>query len=122
MVVERNSAMTTQLSAPRTAKFGLGQIVCHRVFPFRGVVFDVDAEYRNSEEAWQQIPEDIRPARDQPFYALLAESEDGEYVAYVAEANLIADESGEPVGHPQADFMFAGFDHGHYVPRQGAMN
>ena len=122
MAVERISAMTTQLSASRTAKFGLGQIVCHRIFPFRGVVFDVDAEYSKPEEAWAQIPVEMRPNRNQPFYSLLAESEDGVYVAYVAEGNLVPDESGEPVDHPQADFMFSGFDHGHYLPRHGAVN
>jgi heat shock protein HspQ len=85
-------------------------------------VFDVDAEYSNAEEWWLSIPEDARPSKDQPFYHLLAESDGDEYTAYVSEANLVPDETGEPVEHPQADLIFAGFDHGHYVPRSGGLN
>jgi heat shock protein HspQ len=100
------------------AKFGLGQVVRHRTFPFRGVVFDVDPEFASTEEWWLSIPQDVRPRKDQPFYHLLAESDDGTYVAYVSEQNLVADESGEPVHHPDAADLFAGFDHGHYrLPR-----
>jgi heat shock protein HspQ len=114
--------MTTQFSDLRTAKFGIGQIVRHRTFPFRGVVFDVDPEYANAEEWWLSIPEDARPPRDQPFYHLLAESDDGAYVAYVSESNLVLDETGEPIVHPQADALFEGFDHGHYLIRSRAVN
>lgn len=112
----------TRISAARTAKFGLGQIVRHRLFPFRGVVFDVDPQFANAEEWWLSIPEDVRPRKDQPFYHLLAEGDDGAYEAYVSEGNLVADDTGEPVGHPQADYLFAGFDHGHYVPRKAGLN
>ncbi len=58
------------------ARFRLGEVVRHRVFPFRGVIFDVDPEFANSEEWWQSIPEDMRPRKDQPYYHLLAENED----------------------------------------------
>ena len=98
----------------REAKFGIGQVVKHRVFPFRGVIFDVDPEFNNTEEWWQAIPEDVRPARDQPFYHLLAENEQSAYVAYVSEQNLMPDPTGEPVGHPQTARLFAGFRDGHY--------
>jgi heat shock protein HspQ len=96
----------------RLAKFAIGQVVRHRIFPFRGVVFDVDPVFANTEEWWQSIPEDIRPTKDQPFYHLLAENEDNSYVAYVSEQNLLPDDSGEPVGHPQTSVIFESFDHG----------
>jgi heat shock protein HspQ len=104
------------------AKFGIGQIVRHRTFPFRGVIFDVDPEYANSESWWLSIPAEERPRKEQPFYHLLAEGEDEPYVAYVSEQNLVADDSGQPISHPETDFVFAGFDHGHYRPRQRPMN
>ena len=78
----------------RTAKFQIGQIVRHRVFSFRGVIFDIDPEFNNTEEWWLSIPEEVRPHKDQPFYHLLAENSDSEYVAYVSEQNLLPDDSG----------------------------
>jgi heat shock protein HspQ len=96
------------------AKFQIGQVVRHRHFPFRGVIFDVDPQFANTEEWWLSIPEEIRPRKDQPFYHLLAESEQGSYVAYVSEQNLLLDTSGEPVAHPQAAQMFSSFEDGHY--------
>jgi heat shock protein HspQ len=99
------------------AKFGVGQVVRHRFFPFRGVIFDVDPIFANSEEWYQAIPEEIRPAKDQPFYHLLAENEETEYVAYVSEQNLLPDESGEPVRHPQVRDLFESFDKGTYRSR-----
>jgi heat shock protein HspQ len=101
----------------RTAKFQIGQIVRHRIYPFRGVIFDVDAEFANTEEWWQSIPENVRPRKDQPFYHLLAENAETTYIAYVSEQNLVPDESGEPVSHPQVDEIFAGLHNGHYVAR-----
>ena len=99
---------------PRIAKFAIGQVVRHRIFPFRGVVFDVDPEFSNTEEWWLSIPEDVRPRKDQPFYHLLAENDQSAYVAYVSEQNLLADDTGEPVGHPHTTVLFAGFENGHY--------
>ena len=93
-----------------SAKFRIGQLVKHRVFPFRGVIFDVDPEFSNTEEWWQAIPEEIRPRKNQPFYHLLAENEETEYVAYVSEQNLQPDETGDPVRHPQVRDYFEGFD------------
>jgi heat shock protein HspQ len=91
----------------RDAKFQIGQVVRHRFFPFRGVVFDVDAVFSNTEEWWQAIPEEIRPAKDQPYYHLLAENEENEYIAYVSEQNLIPDVSGEPLRHPRIREIFS---------------
>lgn len=101
----------------RLAKFAIGQVVKHRVFPFRGVVFDVDPVFANTDEWWNSIPEDIRPTKDQPFYHLLAENDDNTYVAYVSEQNLLADETGEPVAHPQTQVIFESFDDGAYKLR-----
>ena len=97
----------------RLAKFAIGQVVKHRIFPFRGVIFDVDPTFSNSEEWWEAIPEEVRPAKDQPFYHLLAENESNAYVAYVSEQNLLVDDSGEPVGHPHTGLIFEDFDAGH---------
>ena len=98
----------------RIAKFSIGQLVRHRIFPFRGVIFDVDPQFNNTDEWWDSIPEEIRPRKDQPFYHLLAENDDSAYVAYVSEQNLLPDDTGEPVGHPQASVMFDSFKDGEY--------
>ena len=98
----------------KTARFHIGQVVRHRLFPFRGVIFDVDPEFDNTEEWYEAIPADIRPRRDQPFYHLLAENAETEYVAYVSEQNLLPDETGEPVRHPQLSEMFVQKSDGTY--------
>jgi heat shock protein HspQ len=103
--------------ALKTAKFQLGQVVRHRFYPFRGVVFDVDPEFANTEAWWQSIPAEIRPSKDQPFYHLLAENEETEYVAYVSEQNLLADTSGEPLRHSQISEMFDDLENGVYRSR-----
>jgi heat shock protein HspQ len=92
------------------ARFGLGEVVRHRHFDFRGVIFDVDPQFANSEEWYQSIPEAIRPRKDQPFYHLLAENAESSYVAYVSQQNLIPDDSEEPVEHPAIEGMFEAFD------------
>ncbi len=97
-----------------TAKFRIGQVVRHRVYPFRGVIFDVDPEFANTDEWWNAIPEEVRPRKDQPFYHLYAENETSYYVAYVSEQNLVPDESGEPVEHPEVEDMFGDLHDGAY--------
>jgi heat shock protein HspQ len=104
----------------RAAKFAIGQQVRHRYFPFRGIVFDVDPEFANTDEWWASIPEEIRPVKDQPFYHLLAENETTYYVAYVSEQNLLPDHAPEPVNHPQIPEMFEVDDHGFYKKRMAA--
>ena len=96
------------------AKFQIGQVVRHRLFPFRGVIFDVDPEFANTEEWYESIPKEARPHRDQPFYHLLAENAESEYVAYVSEQNLVPDLSGEPLRHPQIEEIFDRLDNGSY--------
>lgn len=99
------------------AKFRIGQVVKHRVYPFRGVIFDVDATFSNTEEWWNAIPEDVRPRKDQPFYHLFAENETSYYVAYVSEQNLTLDGSGDPIDHPEVSTYFSGHEDGQYVLR-----
>lgn len=98
----------------REAKFGLGQVVRHRLYPFRGVVFDIDPCFDNTEEWYEAIPEDKRPERDQPFYHLFAENLESEYIAYVSEQNLEPDTSGEPVRHPMVAQAFDAGEPGQY--------
>ncbi|MGB0959146.1 MAG: heat shock protein HspQ [Halocynthiibacter sp.] len=96
------------------AKYHLGQVVRHRKHPFRGVIFDVDSKFSNTEEWYEAIPEDMRPAKGQPFYHLLAENGDEHYVAYVSEQNLVADYSNQPLHHPDLSDMFGDFEDGSY--------
>ena len=103
----------------REAKFAVGQVVRHRHYPFRGVIFDVDPTFSNTEEWWESIPEEVRPRKDQPFYHLLAENDQHAYVAYVSEQNLLIDESGEPVGHPQVAEVFGAFRGSFYEAKTG---
>ena len=106
----------------RLAKFSIGQVVKHRIFPFRGVVFDVDPVFNNTEEWWLAIPEEIRPAKDQPYYHLFAENADSEYIAYVSEQNLLPDESDEPLRHPQINEFFAARKGSRYTARDRGLN
>ncbi len=106
----------------RTAKFAIGQVVKHRLYPFRGVIFDVDPVFSNTEEWLASIPEEVRPRRDQPFYHLLAENSQTTYVAYVSEQNLLADETGKPVSHPQVPHFFKELKRGQYVSRDRALH
>lgn len=98
----------------RTAKFQIGQVVKHRIYPFRGVIFDVDPTFSNTEEWLNAIPEHLRPRRDQPFYHLLAENAQSYYVAYVSEQNLLPDTSGAPVNHPRIEQLFGEFKDARY--------
>ena len=96
------------------AKFSIGQVVKHRRFPFRGVIFDIDPEFANTEEWWQSIPENIRPTKEQPYYSLLAENDHTYYIAYVSEQNLVLDKTGKPVGHPGVETLFGDLNDGRY--------
>jgi heat shock protein HspQ len=101
----------------RLAKFAIGQVVRHRFYPFRGVIYDVDPVFANTEEWWQSIPAEVRPSKDQPYYHLLAENDQSSYVAYVSEQNLLPDDSGEPVAHPHTKLIFENFKPGRYKLR-----
>ena len=108
------------IEAPTRARtrFAIGDVVRHRMFDFRGVIFDIDPVFANSEEWYAAIPEDIRPERDQPFYHLFAESDESSYVAYVSQQNLLNDSMGGPVEHPEVHQLFENFENGRYRMRR----
>ncbi len=110
------------MNKTRIAKYTIGQVVKHRLFSFRGVIFDIDPVFNNTEEWWQAIPAEIRPRKDQPFYHLFAENAETEYVAYVSEQNLLPDTSDKPVRHPQVAEEFVRDDRGAYRPRHAGLN
>ena len=99
------------------ANFAIGEVVRHRLLDFRGVIFDVDPEFANSDEWYEAIPESMRPSKDQPFYHLLAENTEASYIAYVSQQNLVRDDSDEPVDHPAITSLFDSFDGGRYQLR-----
>ena len=106
----------------RQAKFKIGQVVKHRVHPFRGVIFDIDPVFNNTEEWLKSIPAELRPDKDQPFYHLFAENAETEYIAYVSEQNLLPDTSGQPIRHPDVAEAFVRDDSGDYRPRNSQIH
>jgi heat shock protein HspQ len=98
----------------KKAKYAVGQVVRHRFYPFRGIIFDVDPVFNNTEAWWLAIPKEIRPRKDQPFYHLLAENAETEYIAYVSEQNLLADHSGAPLRNPRVSELFLEGEDGRY--------
>ncbi|WP_260598422.1 heat shock protein HspQ [Sphingomonas endolithica] len=110
----------TQTALPPVAhaRFGIGEVVRHRMFDFRGVIFDVDPIFANTEEWYDAIPLDLRPRKDQPFYHLLAENMESTYIAYVSQQNLIPDETDEPVDHPAISGLFTDYADGRYTLRR----
>src|SRR5690348_2615916 len=106
----------------RAAKYKIGQVVRHRVFPFRGVIFDVDPTFSNTEEWWLAIPAEVRPSKDQPFYHLFAENAETEYIAYVSEQNHLPDTSGDPSRHPQVAEIFEPDGSGSFRPQNCQLN
>jgi heat shock protein HspQ len=114
--LERSTGMDQDPAAPPVvqARFGIGEVVRHRLLDFRGVVFDVDPVFANTEDWYEAIPPEIRPAKNQPFYHLLAENEESSYVAYVSQQNLIPDEEDEPVDHPAIPGLFDTYEAGRY--------
>ena len=109
------------VDAPRKsrARFAIGDIVKHKLYDFRGVVFDIDPVFANSEEWWESIPQDSRPEREQPYYHLLAENDESHYIAYVSQQNLTGDGESGPVDHPSVDELFDDFDGERYRLRHG---
>jgi len=104
------------------AKYKIGQVVKHRMFPFRGVIFDVDPQFANTDEWYNAIPEEVRPRKDQPYYHLFAENDQTHYVAYVSEGNLLPDESDTLIDHPDIASVFDISDAGHYIMRNDRAN
>ena len=120
MIEAERSASVAPSSIPAdipSARFGIGDVVRHRLLDFRGVIFDVDPVFSNTDEWYDAIPEGLRPAKEQPFYHLLADNEEQSYIAYVSQQNLVADESEEPIEHPALGGLFQGFNDGRYLLR-----
>lgn len=114
-----SQSLASRLPPPHTpvvshARYSIGDVLRHKTFGFRGVVFDIDPVFANSEEWYESIPEGVRPERDQPFYHLLAENAEGSYVAYVSQQNLLPDTSNEPVEHPAIASLFRNYRKGKY--------
>ncbi len=114
--------LDSMMDKMRTAKYTIGQVVKHRLLSFRGVIFDIDPVFNNTEEWWQAIPAEIRPHKDQPFYHLFAENAETEYIAYVSEQNLLLDTSDTPGRHPQVNEVFVQDGSGSYRPSNSQMN
>ncbi len=110
------------MSDIKHAKFSIGQVVRHRLYPFRGLIFDIDPEFANTEEWWLSIPEDVRPRKDQPFYHLYAENAETTYLAYVSEQNLLLDETQQPLRHPDIEEDFISDGNGGYKLRPDTAN
>ncbi|MBI0476338.1 heat shock protein HspQ [Sphingomonas sp. MA1305] len=113
-------ATPAEITAPPIAhaRFSIGDVVRHRLFDFRGVIFDVDPVFANTEEWYEAIPEDARPRKDQPFYHLLAENIESSYTAYVSQQNLVPDDSDEPIDHPAIAGLFSDYVDGRYALRR----
>jgi len=112
-----DSAAAVIMPRVSKARYAIGDIVRHRIFDFRGVIFDIDPVFSNSDDWYESIPEELRPAKDQPFYHLFAENADNSYIAYVSQQNLLSDDSGEPVDHPAVPQLFGPFTAGRYKLR-----
>lgn len=110
------------MSELKRAHYAIGQVVRHKIFRFRGIIFDVDPEFANTEEWYQSIPVEVRPRKDQPFYHLYAENDETEYVAYVSEQNLLPDLNDEPLRHPQVSALFEKSEAGFYRAKQRNLN
>ena len=125
---EKNETLTSKQKSSKKIKvykdplFNIGDIVKHRVYPFRGVIVDVDPEFSNTEEWYQSIPAEIRPSRKQPYYHLMAENTETFYTAYVSQQNLVGDGENGPLEHPDLEEIFSGMNHGKYHLRNEVRN
>ena len=125
---EKKEALTARPNLSKKIKvnkdplFNIGDIVKHRIYPFRGVIVDVDPEFSNTEEWYQSIPAEIRPSREQPYYHLMAENTETFYTAYVSQQNLVGDGENGPLEHPDLEEIFSGMDHGKYHLRNEVRN
>ena len=120
--IKANSKSLNKIKIVKDPLFNIGDIVKHRIYPFRGVIVDVDAEFSNTEEWYQSIPAEIRPSRKQPYYHLMAENTETFYTAYVSQQNLVGDGDNGPLEHPDLDEIFNGIDKGKYLLRNEARN
>ena len=117
-----DSINSSKIKVHKDPLFNIGDIVKHRIYPFRGVIVDVDPEFSNTEEWYQSIPAEIRPSRDQPYYHLMAENTETFYTAYVSQQNLVDDGDNGPLEHPDLDEIFSGMEKGKYHLRNEVRN
>ena len=113
---------SNKIKVHKNPLFNIGDIVKHRIYPFRGVIVDVDPEFSNTEEWYQSIPAEIRPSRNQPYYHLMAENTETFYTAYVSQQNLVDDGENGPLEHPDLDEIFSGMEKGKYHLRNEVRN
>ena len=97
------------------ARFAVGELVHHRLFDYRGVVFDVDPTFQGDDEWYEQVARS-RPPRDRPWYHVLPHG--ASHTTYVAERNLEPDEVGSAVEHPLVAELFDELREGRYVRRR----
>ena len=114
--------LSKKIKVHKDPLFNIGDIVKHRIYPFRGVIVDVDPEFSNTEEWYQSIPAEIRPSRTQPYYHLMAENTETFYTAYVSQQNLVGDGENGPLEHPDLEEIFSGMDQGKYRLRNEVRN
>ena len=117
-----NEELVSGIKIYKDPLFNIGDIVKHRIYPFRGVIVDVDPEFSNTEEWYQSIPAEIRPSRKQPYYHLMAENTETFYTAYVSQQNLVDDGKNGPLEHPDLDEIFNGMDKGKYLLKNEVRN
>ena len=103
-------------------KFNIGDIVKHKLYPFRGVIVDIDPIFSNTDEWYEAIPVELRPKKNQPFYHLLAENSETFYSAYVSQQNLLSDSESGPINHPEISDLFSDVNNGKYVLRDTSIN
>tara|TARA_B110001452_G_C14960986_1_gene336064 strand:+ start:203 stop:604 length:402 start_codon:yes stop_codon:yes gene_type:complete len=120
--VNTKSKILNKIKVFKDPLFNIGDIVKHRIYPFRGVIVDVDPEFSNTEEWYQSIPAEIRPSRKQPYYHLMAENTETFYTAYVSQQNLVGDRENGPLEHPDLDEIFNGIDEGKYLLKNEVRN
>lgn len=103
------------------AKFNIGQVVRHKHFGFRGVIFEVDFEYALDEVWYQEACKALhnigQPSieKQQPFYHILTDG--SEHESYVSEQNLEYAATDQPVQHKGIDRWFSVDYSGEYKPR-----
>ena len=120
--IKLNNQSYNKYAVVVSPKFNIGDIVKHKLYPFRGVIVDIDPSFSNSEEWYEAIPVDLRPKKDQPFYHLLAENSETFYSAYVSQQNLLSDSESGPINHPEISDLFTDVNNGRYVLRDTSIN
>ena len=120
--VNKQNKQIGKVNVVKDPLFNIGDVVKHRIYPFRGVIVDVDPEFSNTEEWYQSIPSEIRPSKEQPYYHLMAENSETFYSAYVSQQNLLHDSENGPVDHPDIEQMFTGMRKGKYLLKSIARN